>query len=107
MTSDGYQIQDRVYVAYSGDEHLHERCILSIPGPGQFCVVTPHTDVYVEDIGCPALEKYVSVQLSEKSSLQKERRKTREERSGDPAKQGRIRGKKGGGKGAPDAGGGG
>ena len=35
---------------------------------------------------CPALEKYVSVQLAEKSSLQKERRKAREERSGDSNK---------------------
>ena len=57
---------------------------------------------------CPALEKYVSVQLSEKSSLQKERRKAREERSSDPSKQTPRRpGKKNGGKGAPDAGGGG
>ena len=52
---------------------------------------------------CPALEKYVSVQLSEKSSLQKERRKAREERSGEPVRAnqnqkgpGRKRGKGGG-----------
>ena len=49
MASDGLRILDRMFVVYTGDDYLHERCILSILSHDQICVVTPHMDVYVEN----------------------------------------------------------
>ena len=43
---------------------------------------------------CPELEKYVAAQLSEKSSLQNERRKAIEDRILDADPNGKVRGKK-------------
>ena len=37
-----------MYVEYRGGAHVHERCIVSIPGCKHVVVVTPHFDMYVE-----------------------------------------------------------
>ena len=37
-------------VSYEGDEWLHERWLLGFVGREAVCVVTPHWDIYREDL---------------------------------------------------------
>ena len=48
MTTDGLRLQDRVYVLYSDDTHLHERLIMGFGDGDGVVTCTPHLDVYME-----------------------------------------------------------
>ena len=50
MFPGGLQTHTRLLVSYAGDDWLHERVVLSLPTHESICVVTPHWDVYVEQL---------------------------------------------------------
>ena len=46
----GIRAFDRLLVEYQDDDYIHERLVLTLPTAGAICGVTPHYDVYVEDL---------------------------------------------------------
>ena len=52
MISDlgGLRPRDRVAVYYDGDDHLRDRLLLYQTGPTRWIIVTPHGDLYEEDM---------------------------------------------------------